>query len=73
MITDEELQRLNPSERATLLARLVDIDQLPRLTSATRRYRTYFLRIVTVSTIVLIPWIVIIAFTLPHRYRATHS
>jgi hypothetical protein len=67
-ISDEELVRMDHSERATLLARLAALETPPLSITLDERRRHRFVLLSTISTAVLVPWIVGLALTLPHRY-----
>ncbi|GAA4915961.1 hypothetical protein EV188_104432 [Actinomycetospora succinea] len=69
--TDDELARLSPEEREDLVRRLVATGISPPVLPAGRRRRR-FLLVAAVGSLVLVPWIGILAATLPHRYEARH-
>ncbi|MEJ2865592.1 hypothetical protein [Actinomycetospora flava] len=69
--TDEELARLTVREREELVRRLVATGIThPTLPSGRRRRR--FLLLAALGSLVLVPWIGVLAATLPHRYEARH-
>ena len=73
MLTDEELLALTPAERSDLARRLADLvapGPVPEPAMARGRHR--FVVVLTVSCAVLVPWIIFLAVTLPHRYVASH-
>jgi hypothetical protein len=72
MISDDTLRQMTSSERATLSRRLAAIDRdLPSLSAGNERRRR-FVVLLTFASIGLVPWIVLLALTLPHRYLAGH-
>ncbi len=73
MLTDEQLMTLTPSERSDLshrLAELIAPGPVPQPAMARGRHR--FVVLLTASCAVLVPWIIFLAVTLPHRYVASH-
>jgi hypothetical protein len=73
VLTDEELLALTPAERSDLSRRLADLvapGPVPEPALARGRHR--FVVVLTVSCVVLVPWIIVLAVTLPHRYVASH-
>jgi len=72
VLTDSEIHALTSSERRELIRRIVDVERLPEQTARTRAYRKVFLRVVFVSAVVLVPWIVFLTLRLPRHYRASH-
>jgi hypothetical protein len=72
MLSEEDIRSLTPSQRRTLMMRLIDPDRLPEMGPAQRRLRTTFMRVVAVSALLLIPWIIYLANKLPRRYIAAH-
>ncbi len=73
MWSDDDLESLTPAERAELSKRLAAlVAPLPHETPVGRRRRHLFVDLLVVCCVVLIPWIVVLAFTLPPRYVAGH-
>jgi hypothetical protein len=73
VLTDQQLMALSPAERSDLsrrLAELVAPGPVPEPAMARGRHR--FVVLLTVSCAVLVPWIIFLAATLPHRYIASH-
>jgi hypothetical protein len=73
VLTDEQLMALSPAERSDLsrrLAELVSPGPVPEPAMARGRHR--FVVLLTLSCTVLVPWIIFLALTLPHRYVASH-
>jgi hypothetical protein len=72
MISDDTLRQMTHEERASLSRRLAAIDgHLPSLSEADERRRRFVL-VLTVCSAGLVPWIIFLAFSLPHRYVASH-
>ncbi len=67
-ISDDELARMSHAERALLLARLAALETPPLRSRAAERRRHRLVLLTTVATAVLVPWIVGLGLTLPHRY-----
>lgn len=88
MISEEALRRLSCDERAALLRMLASLDDddgaggadaddgaTPadhRPAGAADRRRRTFATLMTLASVGLIPWIVVLGLTLPHRYVAGH-
>jgi hypothetical protein len=73
MLTDEEIDSLSGEERAALTRRLLAAgDRLPVETDRARSSRKRFTGLVVVACLLLIPWIALLAITLPRRYAASH-
>ena len=70
MLTDDEIGQMTPEQRRQVIARLVNLDQVPGMTKGAPRFRAVFLRVVLIATLVLIPWIVFLGARLPKRYAA---
>jgi hypothetical protein len=73
MLSDAEIARLTPAQRRRLIRRLskslTDVAGPPE---KIRRVRVARLSILIAAVLVLIPWIVYLALTLPERYVTTH-
>lgn len=73
MLSDSDIASMTADERISLSRRLVAFNtELVRDTDASRRRRRRIINMLIASCIVLIPWIVILGLTLPHRYSANH-
>jgi hypothetical protein len=80
MITEEMLRRLSSDERAALGRMLESLDAEwlatlgggPPTSAVQERRRRRFATLMTIASIGLIPWIVVLGLTLPHRYVAGH-
>jgi hypothetical protein len=78
MIGEETLRQLSRDERAALGRMLASLDDESLaadssvIASIPDRRRRSFATVMTVATIALIPWIVLLGLTLPHRYVAGH-
>ena len=71
-VSDDTLRQMTREERAALSRRLAAIDNdLPSLSAGAERRRR-FVVLLTVASAGLVPWIVLLAFTLPHHYLAGH-
>jgi hypothetical protein len=73
VLTDEQLMALSPAERSDLSRRLAELmapGPVPQRAMARGRHR--FVVVLTISCAVLVPWIIFLAVTLPHRYVASH-
>jgi hypothetical protein len=72
MINDDTLRQLTREERAELGRRLAALDtDLPSLSQGDERRRRFVI-LLTITSAALVPWIVLLALTLPHRYVAGH-
>jgi hypothetical protein len=72
MINEEMLRQMSLEERASLSRSLAALDaELPSLTAGNER-RKRLVVVLTSASAGLIPWIVLLARTLPHRYLAGH-
>jgi len=72
MISDDTLRQMSREDRAALGRSLAAIDgELPSLSAGDERRRR-FVVLLTGASVGLIPWIVLLALTLPHRYIAGH-
>ncbi len=72
VITDEELRALPPAEIADLARRLSGLLEPDVVVPALRRRRHRFIMVMTTACVLLIPWTVFLAVTLPRRYVAGH-
>jgi len=78
MIGEETLRQLSRDERAALGRILASLDDenlaadSSVIASIPDRRRRSFATVMTVATIALIPWVVLLGLTLPHRYVAGH-
>jgi hypothetical protein len=72
MISDDTLRQMTRGERAALTRRLAALDTgLPSLSEGDERRRR-FVVLLTGASLILVPWIVLLALTLPRRYLAGH-
>jgi hypothetical protein len=72
MISEETLRQMSLEERAALSRSLTALNaELPSLNAGDQRRRRLVVML-TVASAALIPWIVVLAVTLPHRYVAGH-
>jgi hypothetical protein len=80
MISEDVLRKLTPDERASVRRTLAALDaelaeaaegSLPSSRGNDRRRRR-FVALMTIASVTLIPWIVVLAVTLPRRYVAGH-
>jgi hypothetical protein len=73
MLSDEQIASMTKEQRVTLSHRLVAFnEELVRDTEATRRRRRRIIDVLVIACLGLIPWIVLLGVTLPHRYVADH-
>jgi hypothetical protein len=73
MLSDTEIASMTSEERSELSHRLAIFNEgIARDTDASRRRRRRFVNILVVVCLGLIPWIVFLGVTLPHRYIANH-
>jgi hypothetical protein len=80
MIGEETLRQLSFDERATLGRMLASLDDEtlaaaagdPPIATIPERRRRSFATVMTAASIALIPWVVLLGLTLPHRYVAGH-
>ena len=71
MLTDEQIATMSPAERHELIRRLVrPVDDLVPSHRWLRRTRELRILLLVVSSVVLAPWIVYLAVSLPPRYVA---
>lgn len=72
MISEDTLRQMSREERAALSRSLAALnDELPALNAGDERRRRLVV-LLTGASVGLIPWIVLLAITLPHRYVAGH-
>lgn len=73
VLSDAEIDRLSDEQRADLMLRLHrDVElTLPRNLSV-RTVRRARMSLLTISSVVLVPWIVYLATSLPTEYQASH-
>jgi len=67
-----DLAGLSPEQRTALRRRLAELEPLPAASPSALKARRLVLELLVVSCLVLIPWIVLLAITLPRRYSAAH-
>lgn len=73
MLSDQEIDSMTIEERVELSRKLARYNGgIGRETQASGRRRTRIINILVVVCLGLIPWIVFLALTLPHRYQADH-
>ncbi len=71
MLTDEQIAALTPQERHDLIKRLArPVDEVVPSSRWLRKTRELRLTLIVGSAVVLAPWIVYLAITLPPRYVA---
>ncbi len=69
MISEETLRQMSREERAALSRSLAALsDELPSLSAGDERRRR-FVVLQMGASVGLIPWIVLLAITLPHRFQ----
>lgn len=72
MISEDTLRQMSLEDRAALSRRLAALSaELPSLRAGDQR-RKRLIVLLTGASVGLIPWIVLLAVTLPHRYVAGH-
>lgn len=73
MITSEQIQALDPSERAALVRQLAEL-QLParRRYMSPARFGRAVRAIVTIGAVVMVPWTIYLALSLPRRVVTDH-
>jgi hypothetical protein len=72
MISEDTLRQMSRADRAALSRSLAAIEaELPSLSPVDRRRRR-FVMLLTGASVSLIPWIALLAITLPPRYMAGH-
>ena len=67
-LSDDELARMTHAERAALLHRLAALETPPLRSVEAERRRHRLVLLTTVAVAGLVPWIVGLGLTLPHRY-----
>jgi len=73
MLSDAQISSMTPMERAALSHRLAAFNaDLVRETDASRRRRRRIVDLLFITSLGLIPWIVVLGLTLPHRYYTQH-
>lgn len=72
MFDEDTLRQMSSEERATLGRSLAAVNaELPSMNAGDRRRRRLVV-LLTTASVTLIPWIVLLAITLPRRYEAGH-
>jgi hypothetical protein len=72
MISEDTLRQMSREERAALSRSLAALDaELPSFSAGDRRRRRFVI-VLTAASVGLIPWVVLLAITLPHHYLAGH-
>jgi hypothetical protein len=72
MLSDDDLRSLSKDDLEDLMRRLASVaGDLPSLTAGNQRRRR-FVVIMTIATLGLIPWVIVLAVTLPKHYIAGH-
>ena len=73
MLSNAQIASMTKEERETLSGRLKAFDEdLVRDTNITRQRRRRIIDLLVIVCLGLIPWIVFLGLTLPHRYVANH-
>jgi small-conductance mechanosensitive channel len=73
VLSDSDIASMTTDERVSLSRRLAAFNtELVRDTDASRRRRRRIINLLILSCLLLIPWIVVLGLTLPHRYSANH-
>jgi hypothetical protein len=73
MLSDAEIASMSREERAKLSHRLAAFNEgIVRDTNESRRRRRRIIDLLVIASLALIPWIVVLALTLPRRYVANH-
>ncbi|SDR69023.1 hypothetical protein SAMN04488570_0027 [Nocardioides scoriae] len=71
MITDAEIAVLSPEERRDLIRRLArPVEEIVPSQRWLRRTRDVWVALTVTSAVVLVPWVVYLALTLPREYAA---
>jgi hypothetical protein len=72
VISEDTLRQMSREERAALSRSLAAVDaELPSLSAGDQRRRRFVLML-TIASVVLIPWFVLLALTLPPHYVTGH-
>jgi hypothetical protein len=72
MLSDDDLRSLSRDELDDLRRRLTHVaGDMPSLTAGNQRRRR-FVVVMTIATLGLIPWVIVLAVTLPKHYIAGH-
>ena len=72
MLSDDDLRSLSKDDLDDLKRRLAHVaGDLPSLTAGNQRRRR-FVVVVTIAALALIPWVIVLAVTLPKHYIAGH-
>ncbi len=70
VLTDEDIARMEPDERRLLIARLArPLDDVVRSTAQLRQQRRLRIGLAAVAAVVLVPWVVYLAVSLPGTHR----
>lgn len=73
MLSDEDIASMTAAERAQLSQRLAALNrELVRDTDVSPRRRRRTVDVLVIVCLGLLPWIVLLGLTLPHRYVANH-
>ncbi len=73
MITSEQIEALDDAERAALMRRLVGMQLPPHERYATqRRFGRAVRGVITIGAVVLVPWTLYLALSLPRRTMTEH-
>ncbi len=71
MLTDDQIATMSPAERRDLIKRLArPVDDIAPSTHWLRRTREIRIAVMVLSVVLLVPWIVYLAVTLPRAYVA---
>lgn len=71
MLTDDQIAAMTAEERGLLIRRLAQpVDELPEPGWVLRRFREFRIALIVGSAVLLAPWIVNLAITLPRVYVA---
>jgi hypothetical protein len=72
MLSDDDLRSLSRDELDDLRRRLTHVaGDMPSLTAGNQRRRR-FVVVMTIATLGLVPWVIVLAVTLPKHYIAGH-
>ncbi len=72
MLSDSDIESMTNEQRMALARRLAAFADLVHDTDASRRRRRRTIDILVITCLGLVPWIVLLGLTLPHRYVADH-